>query len=187
MVKPLTTYNNIKDKDFEIKESNLSYNEYKKMGNLKDTFKYKCIDKDGNITVFNIENAIFDKKGLQPSELKTVNILRKKLGWDIEIIHRINVPEGIKCPDIRINKKEYWEIKNIYASKTINSHSKKLSHRITKQCNNFIFDISNDSCSLSNHEAMQQIYGIFNNKLYSNVNNIILIGKEDIIRKFEKK
>jgi len=116
-----------------------------------------------------------------------VDILKHKLGWDIDSVHRINKPDGVKTPDIRVNDKEYWEIKNIYKAETEKSKQSKLIHRVTNQCNNFIFDISNKECNLVNKEAVEQVKKIYNDLRYSHVNKIVLIGKKGLIRVYKRK
>lgn len=79
---------------------------------MNNIYEYDYKDKNGNIIHYDINNATFDKKGLKPDEQKSANTLKNKLNWNIEVVHRINKPDGIKTADIRVNGKEYWEIKN---------------------------------------------------------------------------
>lgn len=179
-----------------VRESTISYEDITKemITNINDKpkelghiFEFIKKNEDGSEIIYNTSNAQFDKKALHPDELKTVDTLKNKLGWDIDSIHRINKPDGIKTPDIRVNGSEYWEIKNIYEAETEKSKKSKLIHRVTKQCNNFIFDISNEKCNLTNEEGIEQVKKIYNDSRYYHVNKIVLIGKEDFIKIYKRK
>lgn len=99
--------------------------------------EYIKIDETGKIKIYNEKNCHFDSHGPKKDELSTINYLRDKLKWDIQIIIRIN-ENGVSTPDIRrVNEfLEYWKIKNIYKSESLNSKKSKIKHKITKQCNN---------------------------------------------------
>lgn len=150
--------------------------------------KYIKDMKDGTIIIYDESNVKFDKRRPKTDELRTINTLVDRLGWNIEIIYRIN-KDGISTPDIRRIQGgiEYWDIKNIYMAKTDNSKKSKLKHRITKQCNNFIFDLNNKECDLSNDEALEQINRIYDDHECSHVDKILLLGKSNMIRVFKRK
>lgn len=120
--------------------------------------------------------------------MKTIYYLREKLKWNIHIVRRIN-EDGISTPDIRRLEGyfEYWDIKNIYESKTSNSRKSKIKHRITKQCNNFIFAYRNIFSDLTNLEAISQVKQIYNDVRYRHVNMILLFGKNNFIRCYKRK
>lgn len=83
----------------------------------------------------------------------------KFLGWEIDIVHRVNIPEGVKTPDIYAEG-EYWDIKNYNKALTSKSRFKKIRHSIEPnldQANNFIIDLNNNDCDLTNNEAILQI------------------------------
>lgn len=82
---------------------------------------------------------------------------------------------------------EYWEIKNIYKSENLNSRKSKIKHKITKQCNNFIFDLRNNSCDLTNLEALNQVKQVYNDVRYRHVDKILLLGKNNFIRCYKRK
>ena len=116
---------------------------------------------DGSLVIYDETNAKFDKRMPKNDELKTINTLRNKLGWNIEILFRIN-KDGVSTPDIRRIQKdlEYYDIKNIYAAKTENSRINKIRHAIDdgkKQTTNFIIDLNNTDCNITNKEAVKQL------------------------------
>ena len=150
--------------------------------------KYIKEKEDGTIIIYNEKNAKFDKRKPKDDELRTINTLREKLGWNIEILYRIN-KDGVSTPDIRriCDELEYWDIKNIYGAKTDNSRKSKLKHRISKQCSNFIFDITNCQCNLTNEESIEQVKNIYCDLECRHVNKILLIGKNSLIKVFKRK
>ena len=150
--------------------------------------KYIKEMENGAIIIYDESNSKFDKKKHNDDELRTIYTLRNLLCWNIEILFRVN-KDGISTPDIRriCDTLEYWDIKNIYKSKTLNSRKSKLKHRITKQCNNFVFDINNDMCDLTNEEAIEQIAKIYFDYQCRHVDKIILIGKNNFIKCFKRK
>ncbi|MDD7630309.1 MAG: hypothetical protein PUJ60_04625 [bacterium] len=82
----------------------------------KEVFVYKQYD---------LSNAKFDKKGLSNDEKRSVGSLIKFLGWEIDIVHRVNIPDGVKTPDIYAEG-EYWDIKNYKKSLTSKSEFQKV-------------------------------------------------------------
>lgn len=166
--------------------------ELKNKNNNSREPRYVCeyikVKEDGTIIKYDESNAKFDKKKPKSDELRTINNLFLKLSWEIDILCRIN-ENGVSTPDIRriCNKLEYWDIKNIYGSKSDNSKKSKLKHRISKQCNNFVLDITNDECDLTNDEAIKQIIDIYSDSRYKHVDKIVLFGKNDLIKVFKRK
>ena len=149
--------------------------------------EYIKVCSDGNIIKYDESNAKFDMRRVNSDELKTINTLREKLGWNILILHRINM-DRVSTPDIkRLQDNEYYDIKNIYGSESKNSRKEKLLHRVSKQCNNFVFDITNKECDLSNQEAIEQIIHIYNKEVFKHVKIIVLIGKKDYIKVYKRK
>ena len=148
---------------------------------------------DGTIIRYDESNAKFDKRGANSDEVSTINRIINYFGWNIEIIRRINIPEGIRCPDIRNRSSdvlEYWDIKGIYKSITINSRNNKISHAINSargQAKNIIIDINNKDCELDNEEVIKQIKNVLNNKLNRWINKVIILGKNEFVRYYKRK
>lgn len=136
----------------------------------KEVFVYKQYD---------LSNAKFDKKGLSSDEKRSVASLIKFLGWEIDIVHRVNIPDGVKTPDIYADG-EYWDIKNYKKSLTSKSRFQKIWHSIDKglnQANNFVVDLNNKDCNITNHEALKQINKAYRN--FEKLNCVILLGKDN--------
>ena len=152
--------------------------------------KYIKEMKDGTIIIYDESNAKFDKRRPKNDELRTINTLVDRLGWNIEIIYRIN-KDGISTPDIRRIQGgiEYWDIKNIYMAKTDNSKNNKIRHAIDdgkKQAVNFVIDLNNIDCNITNKEAIKQLKIVFNNSRYNSwLNRIVLLGKNNFIKIFQ--
>ena len=99
---------------------------------------------------YDLSNAKFDKKGLSNDEKRSVGSLIKFLGWEIDIVHRVNIPDGVKTPDIYAEG-EYWDIKNYKKSLTSKSEFQKVWHSIDKglnQANNFVVDLNSNKIYL---------------------------------------
>ena len=80
--------------------------------------------------------------------MKVIDILKNKMGWNIDFIYRVNKPDKVLTPDLKKhinNSFEYWDIKTIGKSLTPKSKNKKIQHAITKQCSNFVIDL-NSNC-----------------------------------------
>lgn len=136
----------------------------------KEVFVYKQYD---------LSNAKFDKKGLSNDEKRSVDSLIKFLGWEIDIVHRVNIPDGVKTPDI-CAEGEYWDIKNYKKSLTSKSEFQKVWHSIDKglnQANNFVVDLNNKDCNITNYETLKQINKAYRN--FEKLNYVILLGKDN--------
>lgn len=75
----------------------------------------------------------------------------------------MNIPDGVKTPDIYADG-EYWDIKNYKKSLTFKSRFKIIRYSIEPnldQANNFVIDLNNKDCDLTNNEANLQINKVF--------------------------
>lgn len=114
---------------------------------------------DGTIIRYDTDNCKFDNSNLNIDEMSTVYRIINNFGWNIGILRRINVPEGVRCPDFQnlsSNVLEYWDIKGIYKSQTEKSKSKKITHLFYEakgQAENIVIDLNRSGCDLSNDEA----------------------------------
>lgn len=171
--------------------------ELKNKKNYSREPRYVCeyikVKEDGTIIKYDESNAKFDKKLMNKDELRCINLLRNFFDWNIQIIKKINIPEGIRCPDIRnisSNELEYWDIKCIYKSKNLKSKKNKVSHAINSakgQTHNIIIDGNNEYCDLDNEEIIRQLNSVFNNIHYKWINKIIIFGKNGFVRYFKRK
>ena len=157
---------------------------------LKCICEYITKDKYGNTIIYNETNAKFDKKGPNKDEVRAIDILRNKMGWDIDFIRRINEPDNISTPDLKryINKSyEYWEIKTLKKSKSEKSKKYKIKHKLSKQCKDFVFDLNDIECDLTNYETIQQIKEVYRDNRFDFVNRIVLLGKSNLIKVYKRK
>lgn len=103
------------------------------------------------------------------------------MGGIVNIIPRIDNPEGIQTPDYIIDNEKY-DLKQINGSGkyVIEGNLKKKK----KQANNFIIDLTNSK--LSNEEANRQIESIYISKRYLWIDKIFIINAEKIIRIYKR-
>jgi len=157
---------------------------------ISETNEYEIIDKNGNIIVYNESNAKFDTKDITEVERTVAKTIQKKTGKSVSLIHRINEPEEIKVPDLKLDNK-YFDIKSIRKSKTEKSKMNKVYHAVDdgkKQANNFVINLLGyKECDLTNEETIEQIKRLYSNKFYDWVDCIILIGKDDLFKVYKKK
>ena len=136
------------------------------------------IDDDGN--KYNVDGKYVV---LEPTmrEIEVAHMLGKIIGGKVNIIPRINEPEGIKTPDYIING-EKFDLKQITGrgKYTIQGNLKGKQ----KQSNNFIIDISNAKFDIK--EAKRQIKNIYNSKHYLWINKIMLIYGCDILKIYKR-
>lgn len=136
------------------------------------------IDDDGN--QYNVDNKYVI---LNPTirEIEVAKILGKILGGIVNIIPRIDNPEGIQTPDYIIDNEKY-DLKQINGSGkyVIEGNLKKKK----KQANNFIIDLTNSK--ISNEEANRQIESIYISKRYLWIDKIFIINAEKIIKIYKR-
>lgn len=151
--------------------------------------KYIKEMEDGDIIIYDENNAKFDKKNLNEDEISTIKRIQRVFGWNIAIIRKINVPEGVKCPDLinlSADELEYWDIKGIYKSQTASSRNNKISHAINEakgQTKNIILDLNRKDNDLCNDDAVKQLNILFKNSMYNKwLKNVILFGSDDFVR-----
>ncbi len=137
-----------------MKNISLVPNEY------REVFEYYKKNPDETITIFNTDNTKFDPRGPNAYEKATIGRLKEIFGFDIDFVHRVN-QNNISTPDIRnrIEKLEYWDIKNFEESKSENAKNSKILNAIRKKKNqtvNFVVDLNSPKCDLDNKSALHQ-------------------------------
>lgn len=157
----------------------------------REVFKYHKKNLDGSITTYDISNSKFDSKKPDKEEISSIKRLRDIFGFNIEILHRVN-EDKVSTPDIRniLEDLEYWDIKGIHKSETLNSKNNKISHAIReskKQTPNVVIDLNRSDCDLSNNEAIEQLFRVFNNEYYDWIEKIIIFGKDDLVKYYKRK
>ena len=144
---------------------------------------------------FNEKNTIFDTKDIGYLERITTQIIQNKIGGDFKLIHR-RQGNNLKTPDseytnrLLFKNKRYFEIKCPRKSIDESSKNKKVIRQLDEakyQSNNIIISLIREECDLTNEEANIQILKCLNNKRYNWINNIILLGKNNYIKIYQKK
>ena len=153
---------------------------------IPEIYKYKK---------YNLKNSKFDTKDITDVERETLKIIQNKIGGEFNIIHRVQV-KGVRTPDAEYyNKllhkyKRYYDVKAPRKSISNYSKSNKISHIIRQaksQSNNIIITLMREDCDLSNMEAEKQIISCLNNKRYSWVHSVILVGKYGYFKIYKRK
>lgn len=153
---------------------------------IKELFEYQK---------YNISNAKFDKKDITILERAASRIIQNKIGGIFELIHRVQV-NGVSTPDAKyfnkkfFNKEIYFDIKSPKKSENLKSKLQKISRQFNEvkhQANNIIISLLREDCDLSNNEAIKQIEECLSCKRYSWVENVILVGKDELIKIYKKR
>lgn len=120
---------------------------------------------------------------LKPTEkeIEVARLLGEIYGEQINIIPRVNEPEGIKTPDYIINNKRFdlKEIKGNGKNVLYDALGKQ-----RRQADNFIFDISNTK--INKEEAIKQIKSIYHSNHRKWVHTLILIENNEIVKIFKR-
>lgn len=162
------------------------------LGELKEIFEYIKVNNDGTIIKYDKSNCKFDHVGLNKDEMSTIIKINIIFGWNLGIMRRINIPENVRCPDFQnlsSNVLEYWNIKGIYKSESIKSRVKKISRAFDEakgQAQNIVIDLNRKECDLSNMEALSQLIKCLNREKYNWINQVILLGKNNMVRYYRR-
>lgn len=121
---------------------------------------------------------------LEPTqrEKEVANMLGELYGGKINIVPRINEPEGIKTPDYIVKNKKY-DLKQIKGNGKYVIEGNLRGKQ--KQADNFIIDITNSS--LNKEDSTKQIQSIYKSKRYEWVDRIILIKDDKFIKIYKRK
>lgn len=133
-----------------------------------------------NGAVYNVDGRHVILKPTQ-REIEVASLMGKVLGGIVNIIPRINEPEGIKTPDYIINNKKF-DLKEIRGNGkyVIEGNLRKKE----RQSNNFIVDISNSKLNLE--EIEKQIESIYISKRYLWIDKIFIIKYNKVIRAYKR-
>ena len=156
---------------------------------------YSKIDELFEYQEYNISNAKFDTKDITILERHTLRKIQNKIGGTFELLHSVQI-DGISTPDAKyfnekiFSNKKYFDIKSPKKSESLKSKSQKISRQFNEakhQTNNIIISLLREGCDLSNKDAIKQIEECLNSKRYSWIENVILVGKKDLIKIYKKK
>ena len=144
---------------------------------------------------YNLKNASFDMKDITDIERITLKQIQNKIGGQFNIIHRVQ-EKGVRTPDAEyfnekiFSNEKYFDIKSPKKSESLKSKSQKISRQFNEakhQTNNIIVSLLREGCDLSNKDAIKQIEECLNSKRYSWIENVILVGKKDLIKIYKKR
>ena len=156
---------------------------------------YSKIDELFEYQEYNISNAKFDTKDITILERHTLRKIQNKIGGTFELLHSVQI-DGISTPDAKyfnekiFSNEKYFDIKSPKKSESLKSKSQKISRQFNEakhQTNNIIVSLLREGCDLSNKDAIKQIEECLNSKRYSWIENVILVGKKDLIKIYKKK
>lgn len=118
-------------------------------------------------------------------ELEIADIIRKKLGYNVDLIPEISGKyNNVSTPDYLINGNK-WDLKEL-CNGTSKELLRNIVHKKKDQADNFIFDIS--ECKLSTEEIFRQARCIFDTYYNTkHVNSIMIIQGNEIIKILRRK
>lgn len=186
-----------KNEWIDKKEKILNF-EYSDISNevLKNaTPNYSKIEELFEYKEYNLSNAKFDTKDITILERTAAKKIQNNIGGTIKLIHRVQI-ENVSTPDVKyfnekiFDKEKYFDIKSPKRSESLKSKSQKISRQFNEvkhQTNNIIISLLRDGCDLSNDEAIKQIEECLNSERYNWIENVILVGKADVIKIYKKR
>lgn len=144
---------------------------------------------------YNLKNASFDMKDITNIERITLKKIQNKIGGQFNLIHRVQ-EKGVRTPDAEYyNKllhtnKRYYDVKAPKKSNNIKSKKHKITHSLDQakgQTRNVIISLLREECDLTNGEAVHQIKNALSKPDYSWLNSVILVGKNNFIKIYQRK
>lgn len=181
--------------DKKEKIANFEYSDISNEVLKNATPNYSKIEELFEYKEYNLSNANFDTKDITILERTAAKKIQDKIGGTIKLIHRVQI-ENVSTPDVKyfnekiFDKEKYFDIKSPKKSESLKSKSQKISRQFNEvkhQTNNIIISLLRDGCDLSNDEAIKQIKECLNSERYNWIENVILVGKADVIKIYKKK
>lgn len=115
-------------------------------------------------------------------EKEVADIIATKYGKDVQMVPRVNVPQGISTPDYLIDGKKY-------DLKVPKGNGKNTLYGIIKskkrQSNNFV--VSMDKCNMDDNEVKKQVESIYKSQHTMFVDEIVVIRGNDIAKAYRRK
>ena len=120
---------------------------------------------------------------LKPSvrEIHIANVLAVHYGKTVEVIPRVNYPQGIKTPDYKIDGATY-DLKTILSNVEAafyNSISKKKN-----QATNFILDVSANN--FSENEILTRVLKVYTSTHTRFVEKIVIIKDDQVLKVYSR-
>ena len=144
---------------------------------------------------YNLKNASFDVKDIKDIERITLRQIQNIIGGQFNLIHRVQ-EKGVRTPDAEYyNKllhtnKRYYDVKAPKKSNNIKSKKHKITHSLNQaksHTKNVIISLLREECDLTNGEAVHQIKNALSKPDYSWLNSVILVGKNNFIKIYQRK
>lgn len=182
--------------------ANMKYDEwYSKFVDKKDIEQYKDVTQEilngkrgtgsvikrNDITVEGVTYKVDGKNvKLEPSEneIRVAELIKNKLGRKVELLPRVNRPDGIKTPDYLIDGIRY-DLKSMMNASKMNSVDNVI-RKSKGQSNRFVIDVSNNK-SLKVDDFLKMSKDIFSNVYRSFVEEIMIISNDEIVAILQRK
>lgn len=147
--------------------------------NVGKVIELDYFEKDG--IRYDSSNATFDDR-YGVNEKNVASWLVDTFRENVEMVPRVNTPEGISTPDY-IFKGEGWDLKTIKGNKNQTIYRSVVNQ--SEQASNFIIDLSKYK-SITFDDALDHVIKLFSRKDTSFIDNI-LIREDDKLRVIKKK
>lgn len=128
----------------------------------------------GDKYVVDGHHVVLDYK---PYERQVAETLAKKYGKPVQMVPRVDIPQGIRTPDYLIDEVAY-DLKHI--TKTGKSTIYNRLKEAKGQSNNFILDLTGNS--LSDDEVFKQIEGVYRSNHTRFIQDLVVM-KDGVIKK----
>ena len=113
------------------------------------------------------------------------DVLANKYGRNVQMVPRVNVPDGIKTPDLMDESNNKYDIKTPLPTSVGDKVLKNLVKGKRMQADNFVFDLSKNK--LSSEKVTQQIADIYRYPDTDFVRDIIIMKFDKIVRAYRRK
>ncbi|WP_423364412.1 minor capsid protein [Mycoplasma sp. P36-A1] len=129
---------------------------------IGDIINYKGVDYE-----IDGKNVVYDAS---VNEIEFAQWLSKEFSENVEMIPRVNNPEGVKAPDY-LFKNNYWELKAIKSSNPSSLYNNVKKKK--EQSSNFIFDLTESTLEIESCKKI--IKQIFTNERTDFVKEIMIV------------
>lgn len=145
-------------------------------GKVTDLLEYEI-----NGTIYKVDGNHV-KLDYDKQEKQIAEIIAKKYGKNVQMVPKINFPQGVSTPDYLINGEKY-DLKSIKGSgKNVLYDAVK---KKKKQSNNFILNL--DESKLDIDGVISQINTIYKSQHTKNIDEIIIFKDNEVLKAFKRK
>lgn len=125
-------------------------------------------------------NVVLDYK---PKEKEIAKLLSKEAGVEVNMVPRVNNPQGVKTPDYLINGKGY-DLKSLHETTGKNPIFNRIKNA-RGQAKNFILDLTD--AGLEEDVVRKQLEKIFSDKDTEFVDEVVVIKNGKIVKALKRK